>query len=373
MPYFEVFIPARGPVGGPEAFDVTLTVDAPNWLGALRTGLKTIGEGVDAIANVVCDIKEDDSIHVTDVATARVFRLRTVAAPEEPVGPHQTPLRFSVPLPTGVPKMETAEMVSPAKPAGPPITPLPPRASTEPAQPAVTVAPIVVAAPPPIATPVSTLKAEVAPPPVRIAGQFQTGPAPSTSARSAPVPDDAPIGRAGDEAPPKLRIDDVIGELFAASRALKDTRDLTVEQAANALLDLALQKIPAEAGSFYAADTSWHELRFVAVRGPATEQILKLERAVPVGQGIVGFCAQEGVCLLVSDMQNDPRRFAPIADAVGYRPRDTLCASVEKDGRLYGALQLLDSKTGGFDAAEMEVLRYIGLTAADVLERIVDR
>jgi hypothetical protein len=90
---------------------------------------------------------------------------------------------------------------------------------------------------------------------------------------------------------------------------------------------------------------------------------------VKIGQGIIGFCAQEGVCLLVSDIQKDPRYYSSIASVIGYEPKDTLCASAEKDGRLYGALQLINSKKG-FDAVHMEVARYIGLTAAALLERL---
>jgi GAF domain-containing protein len=135
------------------------------------------------------------------------------------------------------------------------------------------------------------------------------------------------------------------------------------------MLDIALQHIPAESGTFYLADVNGHELTFTAVRGPKADALKKSGMKVKVGQGIIGFCAQEGVCLLVSDIQEDQRYFAQIADAIGYKPTDTLCASAEKDGRLFGALQLINSKKG-FDAAHMEVARYIGLTAAALLDRI---
>jgi GAF domain-containing protein len=74
------------------------------------------------------------------------------------------------------------------------------------------------------------------------------------------------------------------------------------------------------------------------------------------------------VCLSVSDIQKDPRWFASVAQAIGHSPRDTLCASAEKDGSLFGAVQVLNSQ-GGYTPVHMEVLRYIGLTAATLLER----
>ncbi len=392
MVWFEVFIPGRGG----DAINVTLTVEAPNWIGALRTGLKNLGEGHDAIANVMCDVKEDNSIHVTEVATQRVFRLREVPAPapssssqarvstmdmQRPITipPPTSPATPAAPAPSQrvAPEVGTTPAIGktltqfsvpitgfPTPPRSGPVAPLSPRARTEPESPAVEVQP-------PAQAP---LRAEPAPPPRRTTGQFQTGPQPMGRHESAKQPTDPQIGRAPSSlAPaPKLRVDDAIADVFEATQGLLSARRLSVEQVADLLLDLALAKIPADAGSFYTADVNGHELRFVAVRGPKADAIKRTGLSVPVGQGIIGFCAQEGVCLCVSDIQNDPRYFAAIADAVGYQPKDTLCASAEKDGRLFGAIQLLNSKSGGFDATEMEVLRYLSLTAAEMLERIAN-
>ena len=87
MAWFEVFIPGKQS-GTPS---MTLTVEAPNWIGALRTGLSNLGEGQESISNVMCDIKEDNSIHVTDVASHRVFRLREVKQPSVAMPPEPQP------------------------------------------------------------------------------------------------------------------------------------------------------------------------------------------------------------------------------------------------------------------------------------------
>jgi putative methionine-R-sulfoxide reductase with GAF domain len=66
-------------------------VEGDHWLGALREGLARIG-GVRPAANVLCDVQPDGSIHVTDVASGRAFRIREVAsapsapAPAGPIG-----------------------------------------------------------------------------------------------------------------------------------------------------------------------------------------------------------------------------------------------------------------------------------------------
>ena len=73
---FEVFIPARERDG----FDETLTIEADNWMIALKSGLRRIGEDDMDLRSLMCDIKEDNSVYVTDAITRRVFILRELDA-----------------------------------------------------------------------------------------------------------------------------------------------------------------------------------------------------------------------------------------------------------------------------------------------------
>jgi hypothetical protein len=80
---YEVFLPADGEDG----FDVTLKLEAPNWMAALKQGLAKMGTGGADVRNVVCDIQSDNSIIVTDPRTRRIFRIRELgekAAAEAP-------------------------------------------------------------------------------------------------------------------------------------------------------------------------------------------------------------------------------------------------------------------------------------------------
>jgi hypothetical protein len=552
MVWFEVFIPAKEP-GLP---NVTLTVEAQNWIGALRTGLSNLGEGHEAIANVMCDIKEDNSIHVTDVSTRRVFRLREVQPPSVPSGRAVAPSSSLAPEntmklpasppppppadgprtpPSGTPALKGparpvsmpdvgpivapiigpsgvgsgrlsaadfeggATIPNPVAPSSPPAAPPsfiapavaavapehsvpwtrmappqednsatlelpaeapilapPPRAPAMPtqqqwpplpsAQPSASLAPTQPSFSPPVApptpspplappsrtapvtaesaapagppaplapataataatplalskkkksaepaeatervarapgpnekktgpVPAPTPRGSPAPPPKRSSGQFDGAAQPARREVSLPTlaPPSAPIGRTGQAAAPQA-VADAVADVFDATQDLLMEDRIAPETIAARLLDIALQHVPAESGSFYLADVNGHELHFAAVRGPKAKEIQQKKLSVKVGQGIIGFCALEGVCLSVSDIQKDPRYFSAVADAVGYSPRDTLCASAEKDGRLFGALQLINS-TGGFSPIHMEVLRYIGLTAASLLERHFD-
>jgi hypothetical protein len=197
--------------------------------------------------------------------------------------------------------------------------------------------------------------------------QFVDAPPATERKETKPTTTDPQIGRVTQ---PAISVDDLIADVFDATQDLWMQSNLQPEDVAERMLDLALEKIPADAGTFYLADLNSPRLRFVAVRGPKADALRKMDAKVEVGQGIVGFCAQEGVCLAIHDMQHDARYFADIADKVGYQPENTLCAPAENEGRLFGAIQLINASAGSFDANQMELIRYIGITTGDILGRI---
>src|SRR5689334_15156517 len=122
MARFEVFIPA----GEPGSFDVTLRVDAANWMQALKTGFHRLGEQGLVPHNVLVDVQDDGSVHVTDANSARVFRIREMAEAEiaaSKVKPRPTPLGTPVP-PEPVGPSPSPAMVDPVSGTQRPDAPL---------------------------------------------------------------------------------------------------------------------------------------------------------------------------------------------------------------------------------------------------------
>jgi hypothetical protein len=78
MPKFEVHIPANDPGG----FNMTLKVGADNWMAALKAGMQKLGEQGTVSQNVMVDIQDDNSIHVTEAHSGRVFRIRELTDEE---------------------------------------------------------------------------------------------------------------------------------------------------------------------------------------------------------------------------------------------------------------------------------------------------
>ena len=352
MPRFEVYVPASPPQL-PVA--ITLRVESENWLAALKVGLQKVGGG-ELAANILCDIQGDGSIHVTDPGGARVFRIREVTEAAAPA-----------PAPT-MDLNRTAVMHAPPAAA-------PPAAATAPAPAAARPSPAPAArAAAPAPRPAAAPQAPVARPPA---------PAPRAPQRAAPAPRvtpdsvaslveevagpgepvSNPIGRIREEP-----TSDALADVFFRASELneKTSRD----EGLRFVLDLAMEKVGCDAGSVLLGRFQSGDLVFVAVRGPKADEILRLRLTVPFGKGIVGFSAQENVCLAVSDAQKDPRFYRAVSEAVGYATRSALCAPIAAGGRVHGALELLNKGSGAFTASDLALLSYLGAKAGEFLERL---
>ena len=356
MARFEVFIPA----GGPGSFDVTLRVDALNWMQALKTGFHRLGEQGLVPQNVLVDVQDDGSVHVTDGSSGRTFRIRELSDSEVSLGrpkPRATPLGTAPVVPEPAAPPPTPAMVDPMSQALGPEAPLvgiarevidlhvtsgrdvPPLEKTAlrplPDRPTAGGA----ARHTPLSTPRVIL------PPVQ---EFE---APSRPAAG-------PIGRRRVVKSPAAQMEDVLAEVFDRVQGVYQRADAA--DGLGYLLDLAMEKIPVEAGSVFASELVSGDLRFLVVRGPKAQDILQANIVIPAGTGIVGFCAVEGVSLGLSDVQKDPRYYRGVSDRVHYETRSILCSPIIAAGRTFGCMELLNRRESPvFNEFEVGVLSYI--------------
>lgn len=198
----------------------------------------------------------------------------------------------------------------------------------------------------------------VAPPPPAPPSSVK-GRAPAAGAGAAAG---ARIGRV----PAVAAAEDVLAEVFERVADL-DRRDDRKGSLAF-LLDLALEKVPCEAGSVFLARLGSQVLEFAVARGPRAQEILKLGLTVPMGVGIAGFCARENVALAVSDVDRDPRFHREISEAVGHETRSLLCAPIARAGRVLGAMELVNRRGAvPFGPLDLAVLSYLAHRAAELL------
>lgn len=137
----------------------------------------------------------------------------------------------------------------------------------------------------------------------------------------------------------------------------------TVDAAWKAALIGAQSLVPCESGA--ALRQEWDgTLRFIAALGPQAHKVLG-ER-VPAGLGIVGFCVQRRVSLLIRDPKRDPRFFANMDRRTGYHTACVLAVPVLYEATTFGCLELLNAPRG-FSRQDLERLVSIADELAEQL------
>lgn len=138
-------------------------------------------------------------------------------------------------------------------------------------------------------------------------------------------------------------------DVVAAVCAARDPRGFleTVTQAAEDIMN-------AEAASLTIVDSGRQQLHFAVATGPAGH-LLRGKSLAP-GQGIAGWVAQTGVCLVSNRPYEDPR-FDPSFDEVtGFVTRSYLCMPLHiPDEGVVGTLQVLNKRDGAFGSSDAQL------------------
>ncbi len=380
MSKFEVHIPATDGNG----FNVTLKVGADNWMSALKAGLQKLGEQGTISQNVMVDIQEDNSIHVTEAASGRVFRIRELTDEEAAKAQVKRPSQIRPAVAPARAETKTEPSLAAVKrPEDNKTQPLPPAPASRGASANDVTARGGDALKLPGDDMSKTLPGGVLsaiPASVPNAVPRNATPAPRQHKPSArlelkdveelvqPIrPSTGSIGRV--KSSPNLaksqrqETEDILADIFLRVVELGSKKE--IEEAMEFVLDLVMEKVPCEAGSVLRADGATGDLTFVAARGPKAKEIMKSKLIVPAGTGIAGFCASEGVSVAVSDVEKDPRFYAEVGERIGYATRSMLCAPMMTHGRSFGCVQVINRKGGPqFLEHEVGVMAYLAHQAA---------
>jgi serine phosphatase RsbU (regulator of sigma subunit) len=149
-------------------------------------------------------------------------------------------------------------------------------------------------------------------------------------------------------------------KLVQASHALHSTLDL--DQLLGLILEAASDGVGADRGTVFLLDGS--ELWSRVLSGDR-----KLDIRLPVGQGIAGAVAKSGEAVRIADAYEDPRFDRSWDKKSGYRTRTVLTAPIRnRAGGIVGVFQLLNKKTGLFDAEDERFLEGLSIHAALAVE-----
>ncbi len=106
------------------------------------------------------------------------------------------------------------------------------------------------------------------------------------------------------------------------------------------IVQTASEVIAAKAASLFLIEETTQALFFEVATGPVAQEIKKY-RVLP-GQGIVGVVVATGQAMAVTNVSEHEAFHREIASAVNYIPETILCVPLFYDGRVIGALELLD-------------------------------
>jgi signal transduction histidine kinase len=143
--------------------------------------------------------------------------------------------------------------------------------------------------------------------------------------------------------------------LFEIEREINRATDL------DAAIELTIRRtaevLGAEAGSILLAGERGGDLYFRHAAGLRSEVIRRFR--LPLGQGIAGWVAREGLPVVSNDPSRDPRHRWPIAEAIDFPARSILCVPLTADDRVLGAFELLNKRGGTFGDDDLKLATLV--------------
>ena len=103
--------------------------------------------------------------------------------------------------------------------------------------------------------------------------------------------------------------------------------------------------LKAERGSVLMQEAGTGKLHFFWVHGDGAEKVR--ETTLGKGQGIAGWCAENGRPALVNRVHEDPRYFSGVDQQTGVDTRSVLCAPIIGPDGVIGVVELINKKNGG--------------------------
>ncbi|MEZ4363347.1 MAG: sigma-54-dependent Fis family transcriptional regulator [Kofleriaceae bacterium] len=127
--------------------------------------------------------------------------------------------------------------------------------------------------------------------------------------------------------------------------------------------DRVARALGAERATLWLIDGTSGEIRSRVATLPELPEL-----RVPPGHGVVGHVVASGEVVNICDAATDPRWNQHVAARTGYRTTSMLTVPVSRRGQLRGVLQILNKRSGAFDARDEEFARLL----ADQIGRALD-
>ncbi len=148
--------------------------------------------------------------------------------------------------------------------------------------------------------------------------------------------------------------------LNRASQAISST--LNLDQVLSIVLEEARSLLGAVAASVWLIDERTDDLVCRQAIGPGSEVVRGWR--LTSGVGIGNWAARSGESLIVRDTWTDERYYRGVDGQAGLDMRSVLCVPLKVKKDVIGVLQVVDTKVGRFDEADMSLLEPLAASAA---------
>ena len=160
------------------------------------------------------------------------------------------------------------------------------------------------------------------------------------------------------EAPDETSAEHITRAIF--NHATRIDREQSPDEIIRLNADFARDLVGADRCSLWLIDPKTDELWTKVAHG--TDQI-----RIPLGKGIVGACVEDDRVLVINDINDDPRLHRQVDQKTGYQTKRLLCVPLRVEGRVIGALQLLN-KPSAFTETDAGLLGLLAHFAANAIE-----
>ena len=150
--------------------------------------------------------------------------------------------------------------------------------------------------------------------------------------------------------------------LVTASQAIA-AATLQLDEVLRLLAQQACELLQVEASSLMLIEDE--RLVCKSAVGPAADQIRGLK--IPLGQGIVGWSAQNNSPALIPDVSQDPRFMRSVDRQTGFVTRAIACVPIQIQNRVIGVIEVINPISGRFDSETLNLLTGLGSMAGTAI------
>ena len=150
-------------------------------------------------------------------------------------------------------------------------------------------------------------------------------------------------------------------ELSLLSEILERAKSSLPEEAVFPfLLEKSIEITNAEAGTVALLEVEDGEQGHLAFRYALGDQAECIRGIyIPKGQGIIGWCVSNDEAVIVNDATHDQRFFPWVDQMSGFRTQSILCLPIRSEGDVFGAIELVNKRTGDFTRKDLDRLQTL--------------